>query len=49
MPEYGVLARAILIIDDAMKIHYIDYAEEVTDELDILNALAYLDNLLKQQ
>lgn len=47
LPQYGLLARSIMIIDENMKVVYIDYAEEVTQELDLQNALAYLQSLQK--
>lgn len=46
MPQYWLLARSIMIVDDNMKVVYIDYADEVTNELDIINALSYLKNIL---
>lgn len=42
LPQYWLLTRSIIIIDADMKVVYVDYAEEVTDELDLVNALAYL-------
>lgn len=45
MPEYWLLARAIMIVDNSLEVLYIDYADEVTSELDILNALSYLKNI----
>lgn len=45
MPEYGLLARSIMIVDNEMNVLYIDYAEEITEELDIINALAYLQHI----
>ena len=49
MPQYGLLARAIMIVDNDMNVVYIDYAEEVTHELDLMNALAYLKKLTTTQ
>lgn len=45
MPQYGLLARTIMIVDNNMNVVYVDYAEEVTHELDLINALAYLKHL----
>lgn len=47
LPAYGLLTRSIMIVDENMKIVYIDYAEEVTKELNLENALAYLQSLQK--
>lgn len=47
LPKYGLLARSIFIVDENMKVVYVDYAEEVTNELDLWNALAFLKNLKK--
>lgn len=47
LPDYGLLTRSIMIVDENMKIVYIDYAEEVTKELNLENALAYLQSLQK--
>ena len=47
LPQYGLLTRSIMIVDENMKIVYIDYAEEVTKELNLENALAYLQSLQK--
>ena len=49
MPQYGLLARSIMIVDENNQVVYIDYAEEVTSELDLGNALAYLNSLLAQE
>lgn len=49
MPEYGLLARSIFIIDENNEIFYVDYAEEVTGELDLLNALAFLESLNNEE
>lgn len=49
MPQYGLLARAIMIVDNELNVVYIDYAEEVTHELDLMNALAYLQQLTNSQ
>lgn len=48
MPEFGLLARSIMIVNDKLEIVYIDYAEEVTDELDLGNALAFLISRISQ-
>lgn len=49
MPQYGLLARTIMIVDNDMNVVYVDYAEEVTEELDLMNALAYLQQLTQLQ
>lgn len=48
MPNYGLLTRTIMIVDEEMNVVYVDYAEEVTHELDLINALAYLKHLTTQ-
>lgn len=45
MPKYGLLARALIIVDNNNIIRYVDYSEDVTEETDILNALATLKQL----
>jgi thiol peroxidase len=42
MTEYALLTRAVLIVDDNLQVVHIDYVSEVTDEVDLLNAFAYL-------
>ncbi len=49
MPQYGLLARTIMIVDNDMNVVYVDYAEEVTHELDLMNALAHLQQLIHPQ
>lgn len=48
MQEYGLLARAVMIVDEKNEIKYIEYANEVTDELDLMNALAKLHELTQE-
>jgi thiol peroxidase len=45
LPEYSLLTRSIMIVDENNTIQYIEYANEVTSELDLMNALAFLKNL----
>lgn len=45
MNEYDLMARAIVIIDENLNVVYVDYADEVTEEVDLLNAFAYLEIL----
>ena len=45
MSEYGLLTRSIMIVDADNVIQYIEYANEVTSELDLMNALAFLKNV----
>lgn len=45
LEEYGLLTRSIMIVDENNKILYIEYANEVTQELDLMNALAFLENI----
>jgi thioredoxin-dependent peroxiredoxin len=45
LPQFGLLTRSIMIVDENLKVVYIDYAEEVTQELDLENALAVLKSL----
>jgi thiol peroxidase len=45
MSEYGLLTRSIMIVDENNVIQYIEYANEVTSELDLMNALAFLKSL----
>lgn len=47
MTEYALQTRAVLIVDNALKVKYVDYNEEVTDETDLLNAFAYLQEQVK--
>ena len=47
LEEYGLLTRSIMIIDEENTIKYIEYANEVTSELDLMNALAYLQSIEK--
>jgi peroxiredoxin len=34
-----------MIVDETNTVKYIEYADEVTSELDLMNALAYLKSL----
>jgi len=37
-----------MIVDENNTILYIEYANKVTSELDLMNALAFLKNLIKE-
>ena len=45
LPQYGLLARSIMIVDENLKILYIEYADEVTSELNLENALSFLQSV----
>ena len=45
MSEYNLMTRAIVIVNDQLEVVYSDYADEVTDPVDLLNAFAYLETL----
>jgi len=45
LADYGLLARAVLIVDENLQVVHIDYVSEVTNEVDLLNAFAYLRDL----
>lgn len=47
LSEYSLLTRSIMIVDENNTIKYIEYANEVTSELDLMNALAFLKNIKK--
>lgn len=47
LEDYSLLTRSIMIVDESNTIKYIEYANEVTSELDLLNALAYLKSVIK--
>ena len=47
MTEYNLLTRSIMIVNNENVIEYIEYASEVTSELDLMNALAYLESVVK--
>ena len=42
LEDYGLLTRSIMVVDEGNTIEYIEYANEVTSELDLMNALAFL-------
>jgi thiol peroxidase len=46
LPQYGLLTRSIMIVDQDMKVVYINYEEEITHGLDIANALGQLNALV---
>lgn len=48
LEDYSLLTRSIMIVDENNIIQYIEYADEVTSELDLMNALAYLKSVLKK-
>ena len=45
LSEYALLTRSIMIVDENNIIRYIEYANEVTSELDLMNALAFLKSI----
>lgn len=45
LPQYGLLARSIMIVDENLEILYIEYADEVTSELNLENALSFLQSM----
>ena len=45
LPQFGLMTRAIVIVDINNTIVYIDYSEEVTNESDIINALGFLKSI----
>ena len=45
MNEFNLMTRAIVIIDEQMQVLYVDYADEVTQDVDLLNAFAFLKTL----
>jgi peroxiredoxin len=49
MSWYNLLTRALIIIDNTQTIRYIDYGWEVTQPLDIYNALWALKTLTQKQ
>ena len=42
MNEYDLMTRGIVIVNDDLEVVYVDYADEVTDEVDLINAFAFL-------
>ncbi len=49
LEDYWLLTRAIMIVDEENKIEYIEYANEVTSELDLMNALAFLQKTVQPE
>lgn len=47
LEDYSLLTRAIMVVDETNEIKYIEYANEVTSELDLMNALAFLKTVAK--
>jgi len=45
LTDYSLLTRSIMIVDENNEIQYIEYANEVTSELDLMNALAFLKSI----
>lgn len=45
LPSYGLLTRAVIVVNENLEVLYVDYVQEVTAEVDLLNAFAYLDSL----
>lgn len=46
LEDYSLLTRSVMIVDENNIIQYIEYADEVTSELDLMNALAFLKGVL---
>ncbi|MDR3215491.1 MAG: redoxin domain-containing protein [Bacilli bacterium] len=42
MKQYSLATRAIIIVDENNKVKYVEYASEVTKELDLAQAINYL-------
>ena len=49
LEDYWLLTRTIMIVDEKNTIQYIEYANEVTSELDLMNALAFLKKTVKPE
>lgn len=45
LPDYALLTRSIMVVDENNTIQYIEYANEVTSELDLMNALAFIKSM----
>lgn len=45
LPEFWLLTRSIMVVNENLEILYIEYAEEVTHELNLENALAFLESV----
>jgi peroxiredoxin len=45
MSEFDLMTRAVVIIDENLQVLYVDYADEVTQDVDLINAFAFLKNL----
>ena len=43
MEEYQLMTRAVIIVDENGIVKYVDYAKEVTDELELEKALEFLE------
>lgn len=46
MEEYRLMTRAIIIINEEQEVLYVDYADEATEAVDLINAFAYLKTQL---
>lgn len=42
LEEYGLATRAIMVLDENNQILYVEYAEEVTEELDLFNVINFV-------
>ena len=42
MPDYHLSTRAIMVLDNDNKVQYIEYAEEVTEELDLYSVINFV-------
>lgn len=49
LEDYSLLTRSIMIVDESNTIQYIEYANEVTSELDLMNALAFLKKIVEPE
>jgi peroxiredoxin len=45
MSEFDLMTRAVIIVNEQMEVLYVDYADEVTQDIDLLNAFAFLNTL----
>jgi len=45
MTEYDLMTRAVVIINENLEVVYVDYADEVTQDVDLVNAFAFLESL----
>ena len=45
MEEYDLMMRAVIVLNSELEVLYIDYADEVTEPVDLINAFKFMESV----